>query len=439
VSSFGHRHRVEDAQSVLTGPDYLVSRALRCATEVRLALGESQRPLLEFPVAVALAVIVPQDPLDGRPDLLGSLPVAGGDSFLESLPFLTCPLDRLFTRCLFGAAAFVAIDDDHARIGIPGRDFLDAGAWRIGLPFPGRDAVGTIDPLRVVDGVEPDVALGVATPLDPHEKPLRIVRDGRAVRVGDPPPRAADDESTELEVMAPVTHDFWNWRMIDPVARPDRRSARRGRDHHHADAHPHVPRLALAAGAVRGAVHRPRALEGGAGDGVAHPVGREAEAVAQAVVQRHVDPVLGRVERVERAVPSVARPRIDADPPALGPVGEDASARALADEVGREPAGAPVLTGGGQEPVGDEHDDAVGARTAVGPAAVGVAEVPEAAWAEHGANGADRPQVAASATWGSAAAPAAPPASPARSRRGVGSSATRRSVRPSAATTRGWT
>src|SRR5260370_11693435 len=117
------------------------------------------------------------DSLDGRTDLLGPLHVARGDTLLELLQFLTCSFHRLLTLGLLVAAALVRIDDDHADLGISGGNFLSAGAWRVGLPLLGADAAGTVDPLRVVDGIEPDVELGVAPPLDPDEEPMLIFRD----------------------------------------------------------------------------------------------------------------------------------------------------------------------------------------------------------------------------------------------------------------------
>jgi hypothetical protein len=64
---------------------------------------------------------------------------------------------------------------------------------------------------------------------------------------------------------------------------------RPARDHHHADDHLHVLRLAVAAVAVLGELVRARALEVGAGDVVEHQVGLEAEEVAETVVERHFD------------------------------------------------------------------------------------------------------------------------------------------------------
>ena len=84
---------------------------------------------------------------------------------------------------------------------------------------------------------------------------------------------------------------------------------------------------------------------------------------------------------------------MDADPPALVPVGDEASAFAVADEIGLEPAGEPVLTGRSDEPVGDEHEGAVGERHTFGPPEVLIEDAPEAQLVEQGPNDEDRPPV----------------------------------------------
>ena len=84
---------------------------------------------------------------------------------------------------------------------------------------------------------------------------------------------------------------------------------------------------------------------------------------------------------------------MDADPAASVPVGDEATALAIADEVGFEPAGEAVLAGRSDEPVGDEHEGAVGERDAFGPAEVLVEDVPEAQLIEQGADDEDRPPV----------------------------------------------
>src|SRR5438105_7119146 len=172
--------------------------------------------------------------------------------------------------------------------------------------------------------------------------------------------------------------------MVNAVALPDMMGDRPARDHHHADDHLHVLRLAVAAVAVLGEVVRAGALEVRTGNVVEDQVGLEAEEVAETVVERHFNPVFGRVELVEGAVPGVELAGMDADPPALVPVRDEASALAIADEVSLEPAGEPVLTGRSDEPVGDEHEGAVGERNAFGPPEVLVEDVPEAQLIEQG-------------------------------------------------------
>ena len=111
------------------------------------------------------------------------------------------------------------------------------------------------------------------------------------------------------------------------------------------------------------------------------------------MVEHHFDLVLGRVELIEGAVPGVELAGMDADPPALVPVGDEASALAVADEVGLEPAGEPVLTGRGDEPVSDERKGAVGEGDAFGLPEVSVEDAPESQLIEQGPNDEDRPPV----------------------------------------------
>src|SRR5262249_30205659 len=126
-------------------------------------------------------------------------------------------------------------------------------------------------------------------------------------------------------------------------------------------------------------------------DVVEDQVRLEAEEVAEAMVEGHFDPVFGREELVEGAVPGVELAGMDADPVALVPMGEKTSALAVADEVGLEPAGQAMLTGGCDQPVGDEHEGAVGERDTLGAPEVLVEDRPEADLVEQGAEDQDRP------------------------------------------------
>jgi len=111
------------------------------------------------------------------------------------------------------------------------------------------------------------------------------------------------------------------------------------------------------------------------------------------VVERHLDPVLGLVELVEGAVPGVELAGMDADPAATVPVGDEATAFAIADEVGLEPSGEAVFAGRSDEPIGDKHEGAVGERDGFGASEVFVEEIPEAQLLEQGADDKDRSPV----------------------------------------------
>src|SRR5262249_49427217 len=151
------------------------------------------------------------------------------------------------------------------------------------------------------------------------------------------------------EPPAQIIDDLLNCRMVDAIAGPDVVGDRPAGDHHHADDRLDVVRPAVAAVAVLGEAIRPGALEIGAGDVVEDQVRLEAEEVAEAMIQRHFDAVLGLEELIEGAIPGVELAGMDADPAAAVPMGEEAAAPAVADEVGLEPAGQAVLAGRGDE------------------------------------------------------------------------------------------
>ncbi len=160
-------------------------------------------------------------------------------------------------------------------------------------------------------------------------------------------------------------------------------------------------RPAVAAGAGLGEVVRTHALEVRPGEVVEDQLGLEAEEIAEPGVQRHFDPVFGGEELVEGARPGVKLAGRDTDPPALVPVREEASALTVADEVGFQSAGEPVRAGRREEPVGDEHEGAVGERDDFGPSEVLVEEGPEAPLVEQGADDEDGPPVGGIADLGS--------------------------------------
>src|SRR5260370_20344264 len=130
------------------------------------------------------------------------------------------------------------------------------------------------------------------------------------VLIGDHTPIAHEDEPAEVEALAQVNNDFLYCRMVDAVACPDVMGDRPTGDHDHANDHLHVLRLAIAAVAVCGEVVWTDTLEGRTGDVVEHQVGLQTEETAEAMIERDFDRILGRMELVESAIPSVDLPAI---------------------------------------------------------------------------------------------------------------------------------
>ncbi len=82
---------------------------------------------------------------------------------------------------------------------------------------------------------------------------------------------------------------------------------------------------------------------------------------------------------------------MNADPPALVPVRDEALSLAIADEVGLEPAGESMLAGGRDQPVGDQDEGTVRERNAFGPPERLVEDLPESQLLEQGPDDEDRP------------------------------------------------
>ena len=346
-------------------------------------------PLTEFPCIRAITRIALHDSSRGGGDLLGLLQGARGHPLLERLQLPAGSVHRLSPQRLLGGAPFVGIDDDPAHPGDPGRDSLRPRARRVRLSFPGVDAHRTVDPLGLGDGIEPPVQRRVAPPLGPDEEPPPLGGECPPVRFGDPAPIADEDEPLELEPLAEVGDGVLPGAVVEAIAGPGVRGDRPARDHHHADDDLDVVRRAVPAGAVVGEVHRPCPLEGGAGEVGEHQLRLEAEEVAGAVIEGHFDPVRGGDELIAGAIPGVPLPGRDADPSARVPVGDEAPALAIGDEVGFEPAGPPVLAGGGAASMGDEDKGPVGDGDAVGFAERCIADRPEAERIERGAESED--------------------------------------------------
>src|SRR6516162_10841107 len=127
------RHHVEHAQPRLAGRDHIFTFDALLTRQARFVLEVAKASLVDVPRVVAVAVIPLQQALGRGTDLLGLLQLAGRDPFPELLQRLTGPLHRPLTHGLLVTATLIGVDDDDPHALDPRRDFLGAGAGRIGL------------------------------------------------------------------------------------------------------------------------------------------------------------------------------------------------------------------------------------------------------------------------------------------------------------------
>src|SRR5215471_11402387 len=137
----------------------------RVPRQARFVLEVAKASLVYVPRVVAVAVIPLEQALGRGTDLLGLLQLAGRDPFPELLQRLSGPLHRPLTHGLLIAATLIRIDDDDPHTLDRRRNFLGSGAGRIGL-LPRRDPHWAIDPLGLIDGLQPAAQLPVPPPLE---------------------------------------------------------------------------------------------------------------------------------------------------------------------------------------------------------------------------------------------------------------------------------
>ena len=200
-----------------------------------------------------------------------------------------------------------------------------------------------------------------------------------------------EDQAFEPKSLVQVVDGLADGGMVHLVAGPDVMRDRPARDHHHSDDHLDVVRLVVAAVAVLGEAGRPGALEVGAGDVIEHQLRLEAEQVAEAMIEGHLDLFLGGHELIERAVPGLELLEVDPDSVVLVPVGHEPAALAIAEEIGLQPAGQAMFAGGVDEAIGDQDERPVGERYSFGLAQCRVEDGPQPKLVEQSADGEDRP------------------------------------------------
>ena len=194
-------------------------------------------------------------------------------------------------------------------------------------------------------------------------------------------------DTAKAKSLLPVANDLLNRVVVDAVSGPNVMGDRPACNHDHTDDDLNVVRLAIATVTVFGEALGAGALEVRAGDVVKDQVWLEAKEVAEAVVERLFDPLLGLLQLIERPVPSLELAGMHPHAIALVPVRYEAAPHAIADEVGLQPTGRSMFAGGPDQPIGDEHERPVSERYALGSPQASVEDVPKAKLLEEGSVG----------------------------------------------------
>ena len=103
----------------------------------------------------------------------------------------------------------------------------------------------------------------------------------------------------------------------------------------------------------------PLTLEVAAGAVEEHQVRPQAAQIPQALVEPHLERVLGRDQAIEGAIPGVQLAVMHLDAAAGVPIRQEASALAIADKVGLQPACQAVLAARCSQSIGDQHQSSI--------------------------------------------------------------------------------
>src|SRR5207247_8513999 len=87
-----------------------------------------------------------------------------------------------------------------------------------------------------------------------------------------------------------------------------------------------------------------------------HQIRLQAKQIAQALIETYLDLALGRDQAIQGAIPGTQLAKVHFDALVGMPVRQEASALAIADEVGLQPAGQAMLAGRTTEPIGQQHE-----------------------------------------------------------------------------------
>src|SRR5712692_9187646 len=129
--------------------------------------------MAEFPLVVAIAVMGLQGPLGGRPNRLRLTQGTPRDALLHLLQAFARPLHGLCPLGLLVLPPLLRIDDKHPLLFISRVHFLHPRAQGL-LPLAGVDAPTTIEPLRFIHLLEPNVDLSMAQAAQAHQVAMTV-------------------------------------------------------------------------------------------------------------------------------------------------------------------------------------------------------------------------------------------------------------------------
>src|SRR5207244_4035025 len=195
------------------------------------------------------------------------------------------------------SATFVRIDDENTLLIRDILDLLNTRAWRIAVPLANVDAHGTILPFAVIELLQPAIQFGIASPLEADQVTVAVRTRRLQIRVADHAAVADKNDPAKVEAVDQVAEDLLHRGYVQTVAFPDVMGNRPARDHHQANHHLHVLRFAVTAVAIMG-VGRTRSFKVCAGDVVQHQVRTQTEQVTQAIVELHLQALLGGAQAI---------------------------------------------------------------------------------------------------------------------------------------------
>ena len=350
-----HRHRVLGGEVLLAGGHDVLPLQPLFACQLHRMLEELERPVAESPVVIAIPAMRPQRPPGRCADLFwrGELPFR--DASPHAFQLDAGPLHRLLAFALLVGATLVGVDHEHPLPGIVAGHFLHARPRRIGA-LSGVHTHRAINPLTIVQGLQPAVQSRIPATLQPNQIAVPAFLKRSQIVLADHPPVPHEHDPPERKTPRQVLDRRLHRGRVDAIPLPHVMRDRPTAHHHQPHDHLHVSRLAVAAVAVPGELRRPRPFKVRARDVVQNQVRPKAEQIPKPLVQPQLQRLLRRQQPIQRAIPSVQLLMMHTHPPPPTPTRHKPTPPPIAHEVGLQPVGQAVLALRANQPIGHEHE-----------------------------------------------------------------------------------